>query len=197
MRGKMTFWFEFASTYSYLTVMRIDAAAEAAGVEVTWKPLMLGPIFAAQGLTDSPFNIYQTKGAFMWRDMERRAAAYGLPYRKPVNFPQHTVLAARVAFLALQQPQGKDLCKALYRAEFENGQNLKDPGVIAAALSEVGLPESYIEEAQTQANKDALKAQVAEAMSLGVFGAPSFTIGSELFWGDDQLEQALSWATSA
>ncbi|NRB03150.1 MAG: 2-hydroxychromene-2-carboxylate isomerase [Rhodobacteraceae bacterium] len=197
MPAPMHFWFEFASTYSYLSVMRIEDAAAKVGIDVVWRPFMLGPIFGAQGWRDSPFNIYPAKGAFMWRDMERRAQTYGVPFQKPPNFPQNTILAARTAQLALAQPEGRRFCKALYTAQFAEGKDLADPATIAQALATSGLPFDLIDKAQDPENKDAMKAVVTEAMELGVFGAPSFTVGSELFWGDDQLDQALSWAQSA
>ena len=76
---RLEFWYEFASTYSYLSAMRIEKVAAAAKVEVAWRPFLLGPIFRAQGWDDSPFNLYPAKGRYMWRDLERLAAGYGLP----------------------------------------------------------------------------------------------------------------------
>ena len=99
-RPVLEFWYEFASTYSYLAAMRIEPLAEAAGVDIRWRPFLLGPIFAAQGWTSSPFNLFPAKGRYMWRDMERQAAALGLPFRKPDPFPQNALLAARVASTA-------------------------------------------------------------------------------------------------
>ena len=84
-RPVLEFWFEFASTYSYLSALRIEAAAAAADVEVRWRPFLLGPIFAAQGWTTSPFNLYPGKGRYMWRDMEREAARLGLPATVPTR----------------------------------------------------------------------------------------------------------------
>ena len=194
MPQTLTFWFEFASTYSYLSAMRIDAAAKAAGVTVKWQPFLLGPIFAAQGWTDSPFNLYPAKGAFMWRDMERRTAKLGLPFQRPPNFPQHTLLAARVALQALDTDKGTDFCTSLFKAQFQQGQNLADPDVIARALTACDLPRSLISTADTPEVKTTLKHSVDQAIAHGLFGAPSFTIGAELFWGDDQLEDALSFA---
>ena len=194
MPQTLTFWFEFASTYSYLSAMRIDTAAKAAGVTVNWQPFMLGPIFAAQGWTDSPFNLYPAKGAFMWRDMERRTAKLGLPFQRPPNFPQHTLLAARVALQALETDKGTDFCTSLFKAQFQQGQNLADPDVIARALTACDLPRSLISTADTPEVKTTLKHSVDQAIAHGLFGAPSFTIGAELFWGDDQLEDALSFA---
>ena len=102
-RPVLEFWYEFASTYSYLAAMRIEGRAEAAGVEVRWRPFLLGPIFAAQGWTTSPFNLYPAKGRYMWRDMEREAARLGLPCRRPDPFPQNTLVAARVALYGADQ----------------------------------------------------------------------------------------------
>ena len=65
----LDFWYEFASTYSYPAAMRIEAAANAAGVDIRWRPFLLGPIFKAYGWTDSPFNIFAAKGRYMWRDL--------------------------------------------------------------------------------------------------------------------------------
>ena len=71
------FWFEFASTYSYIAAMRIEAEAELRGIRVDWRPFLLGPIFFAQGWKDSPFNLYPAKGRYMWRDMERLCDKFG------------------------------------------------------------------------------------------------------------------------
>ncbi len=100
-RGMKTveFWFDPASTYSYLAAVRIDAvAAHYPGVEVVWQPFLLGPIFKAQGLDNSPFRIYPAKGRHMWRDMERQAKRLEIPLRVPDD-------AAMAGFPA-QQPAG-------------------------------------------------------------------------------------------
>ena len=91
------FWYEFASTYSYPAALRVAALAEARGVNLVWRPFLLGPIFKAHGWPDSPFNIYPAKGRYMWRDLERTCAAMGVPLKRPEPFPQPSLLAARVA----------------------------------------------------------------------------------------------------
>ena len=89
----LTFWFEFASTYSYPAVMRVGKMAEARGVELEWRPFLLGPLFhAQQGMKDSPFNVVPIKGSYMWRDVERTCEKYGLPFKRPGRFPQNTSL---------------------------------------------------------------------------------------------------------
>ena len=85
------------STYSYPAAMRIEAIAAARGVNVAWRPFLLGPIFAEAGWRDSPFNIYPIKGRYMWRDMERICARLNLPLVRPDPFPQNSLAAARVA----------------------------------------------------------------------------------------------------
>ena len=91
------FWFEFGSTYSYPAAMRIEALAAEQGVRVTWRPFLLGPIFRAQGWDDSPFNIFPSKGRYMWRDLERICADYEIPFRRPSEFPRNGLLATRLA----------------------------------------------------------------------------------------------------
>jgi len=198
MSGTATidFWFEFASTYSYPAAMRIGALAQASGVQVRWRPFLLGPIFKAQGWDNSPFNIYPVKGRYMWRDLERICAALDLPFTQPVAFPQNTVLAARVALIALAQPWGKSFCRAVYRAEFGSGRNIGEPAAIADVLTGLGQDaQAVLQRAQMDANKNALRVQTEEAQRLGIFGAPSFfTTDGELFWGNDRLEAALAWA---
>lgn len=192
----LDFWFEFASTYSYPAAMRIGALAEARGVTLRWRPFLLGPVFKAQGWDNSPFNIYPVKGRYMWRDLERICAALDLPFVKPEVFPQNTIMAARIALVALKQGWGEDFCRAVYTAEFGEGRNVGEPFVIADIINALGQnPDAVIEQSRTDANKDALRAETEEAMRLGIFGAPSVvTADGELFWGNDRLEAALDWA---
>ena len=191
-RPVLQFWFEFASTYSYLSVMRIGELADRAGVEVDWRPFWLGPIFKAQGWETSPFNLYPVKGAYMWRDMERLCAERSLPLCRPDPFPQNSILAARTALLALKAPQGKAFCRAVYAAEFGEGRGINDPDLLRGLLEQSGLAAGLVDEAGSEPAKQALRDSVAGAMQLGIFGAPSFIADGELFWGDDRLEMALA-----
>ncbi|WP_201859317.1 2-hydroxychromene-2-carboxylate isomerase [Microvirga soli] len=195
-RPVVSFWYEFASTYSYLAAMRIEPLAEAAGVAIRWRPFLLGPIFAAQGWTTSPFNLFPAKGRYMWRDMEREAARLGLPCVQPDPFPQNGLLPARIALVGADQPWGPAFTKAVYRAEFGEGRAISNPAVIRDVLVRLGLDaDGILALAGTEANKAALKSQTEEAKSLGIFGAPTFIAeGGEMFWGNDRLEQALDWA---
>jgi 2-hydroxychromene-2-carboxylate isomerase len=190
----MQFWFEFASTYSYPAAMRIDALAREAGVDVEWEPFLLGPIFQGQGWNDSPFNIYPAKGRYMWHDLERICARHGLPFRKPAIFPQHSLLAARTACVAKGEPWLPDFVRAVYRANFAEGADISKPDTMAACLRGVGQDaDIWLAKAQAPENKPLLRTQTERASALGIFGAPSFVSGPELFWGHDRLEEALAW----
>ena len=197
-RPVVEFWFEFASTYSYLSVMRIERAAQAAGVDIAWKPFLLGPVFLALGWNDSPFNIYPPKGRYMWRDLERLAEKEGLPFRRPSRFPRNGLLAARVALLGAGEPWIGDFARGVMRANFADDQDIADPGVIRGLLDGLGLPaDALISQAGQADTKLALQRQTTEAGELGIFGAPSFiTPDGELFWGNDRLEDALAWAAN-
>jgi len=191
--SSIDFWFDLASPYSALAALRIDEVAQ--GLEVRWHPFLLGPIFKAQGWDDSPFNLFPAKGRWMWRDVPRRAARRGIAFRQPGRFPRHSVLANRVALVALDEGWGEDGVRALYRAEFSDDADIADPAAVAGIVSKLGRDgAAVVSRAQTQPIKDALRASTDQAGRLHIFGAPTFLVDGELFWGDDRLEEAVAWA---
>ena len=190
------FWFEFASTYSYPAAMRVQRVAEAAGIAVRWRPFLLGPIFQAQGWQDSPFNIYPVKGAYMWRDLQRICARDGLPLKlPPFRFPQNGLKAARLAMVGEKEGWIADFTRAVYTANFGEERDITDEDLLRSLVKRAG---GDADAAWTASNtpeiKAALKTQTDEAIAKGIFGAPSFTVGKELFWGNDRLEDAVAWA---
>ena len=188
-------WFEFASTYSYPGIFRVGPEAAARGVAVAWKPFLLGPIFRTQGWNDSPFNIYPAKGRYMWRDVERLCAKHGLPFRRPTRFPRNGLVAARVACLAADEPWCADFVRAVYRANFAEDREIGDVDTVVSILDGLGRPgREIVERAQTAEVKERLRRQTDEAIALGIFGAPTYVVGGELFWGTDRLDDALDWA---
>ena len=191
----LEFWFEFASTYSYPAAMRVEREARAAGVSVSWRPFLLGPIFKAQGWNDSPFNLYPVKGAYMWRDLERTCERLELRFRRPSRFPRSGLVAARVATAGRDEPWIGDFVRAVYRANFADDREIAERETVAAILGELGLAaDEILAAADAPETKERLRATTEEAAKRGVFGAPTFFAGSELFWGNDRLEQALDWA---
>ena len=200
---RIEFWYEFASTYSYLSAMRVEDMAAQAGVTVEWKPFLLGPIFFAQGWNTSPFNIYPAKGRYMIRDMQRLAAERGLQFQSPAPFPQNSLSAARIALVASDAGCVTAFTRAVYLAQFAEGRDIGLSATMTVILDRLAQDFS-LDSAQVLARsvepaiKERLKLQCAEAARLGLFGAPSFrTPDGELFWGDDRLEQALAWASRA
>ena len=190
----MEFWFEFGSTYSYLSACRIEALATDEGVDVSWKPFLLGPIFGDQGWNDSPFNLYPAKGRYMWRDMERVCESRGLPFKKPSSFPRNGLLASRVACLPEVEPRLPEFARAVFHANFAEDKEISDRAVILDILHALGWREDLIEHANSPETKQLLRDRTDEARSKGIFGAPSFVAHGELFWGDDRLEQAIAWS---
>ena len=191
----MDFFYEFASTYSYIATMRVAPLAEAAGVILRWRPFLLGPIFKAQGWDTSPFNLYPAKGRYMLRDCERQAAALGLTFRLPEPFPQNTLLAARVAVVGLEDGWGEEFSRRVYRAQFAEGRQIGEAQVIGEIVNALGQngPAALVR-AGGDDIKGKLRANTEEAQRLSIFGAPSFIANGELFWGNDRLEQALAFA---
>jgi 2-hydroxychromene-2-carboxylate isomerase len=188
------FWFEFGSTYSYPAAMRVEAIAGAGGVEVEWRPFLLGPIFRAQGWNDSPFNLYPAKGRYMWRDLERVCAEDRIPFRRPTEFPRNGLLAARVACWCQTEPWLPEFVRRVYLANFAHDRDIEGPGVIASILQDLGRPSSLLSAATSHEAKERLREQSEQARRRGIFGAPSFVVEGELFWGNDRLETALAWA---
>jgi 2-hydroxychromene-2-carboxylate isomerase len=182
----LQFWFDPASTYSYVAAMRIGEECARAGVPLEWKAFLLGPIFAAQqGIKDSPFNVNPVRGRYMWRDLERLCAKYGLDWRRPSVFPRNSVLGARVCCAA---PTG-EVVRAIYRANFAEDLDIANALVLAKIVGAepVGRALSPAVKAQLRANTD-------EATRLGIFGAPNFLVAGELFFGQDRMVDAIAWA---
>lgn len=191
---KLEFWYDFASTYSYLSAMRIEALADAVGLTVAWKPFLLGPIFAAQGWTTSPFNLYPAKGRNMVRDIERIAGRRGMRFALPAKFPQNSLTAARLALVGNTEGWVAPFTRAVYAAEFADGADIADQAVLRSILLSLHLdPDRIFARMGEDDIKQMLRQQTSEAQTRGIYGAPSFMIGDELFWGDDRLEQAIAW----
>jgi 2-hydroxychromene-2-carboxylate isomerase len=194
--SEIEFWFEFASNYSYLSVMRIEDMAQRCGVRIIWKPFLLGPIFRDLGFETSPFVLQKEKGAYVWQDMARQCRKYGLRWTQPTTFPRLGVLPARIALLGAEQPWIGAFCRQVMELNFALDQDINQPDRMAAILTELGLPAAEIlDRAQSEPSKKLLREQTAAARAKGIFGAPTFFVGTEMFWGNDRLEDALASAT--
>ena len=195
---ELEFWFEFASNYSYLSLMRIEDEARRRGVKLIWRPFLLGAIFKALGFETSPFVLQKEKGAHVWRDMERQCRKYGLEWRKPSRFPRLGVVPLRIALVGTDEPWLGAFCRKVMELNFVRDEEINDPARLTGVLSELGLPAAEIvAAAQSEPIKTRLREQTDEARAKGVFGAPTFFVGGEMFWGNDRLDDALAFAADA
>jgi len=164
------------------------------GVEIRYNPFNVRTIMIEQN--NIPFRTKPVKLAYMWRDIERRAALYGLPFAGPAPYPLKDVsLADGVALLGAREGWCLEYTAAVYRRWFLGHQDMSNDEQIGAALKEVGQnPERIIALARGDGLQAELASATERAKELGVFGSPTFVVGDEVFWGDDRLDDAITWA---
>ena len=193
MQKHLDFFFFLGSTYTYLAVNRAERAAALANIALRWRPFSARSIMLEQN--NRPFVGKPVKLAYMWRDLERRAHRHGVPFDSIPNYPNDPdELANRVATLATLEGWCPQFAKAAYAKWFIDN---KDPGKIED-LSEVlqqmnRNPSEVIARANSQEVRDKYAAETELARSMGIFGSPTFAYGSEIFWGDDRLDDAIEW----
>ncbi|MCG3189002.1 MAG: 2-hydroxychromene-2-carboxylate isomerase [Burkholderiaceae bacterium] len=194
MSQQMDFFFFIGSTYSYLSVLRAEAAAAQAGVALAWRPFSVRTLMREQN--NVPFATKPVKMRYMWRDVERRAARFGLPFSGVPPYPvDPDELANRVATLAASEGWCREFTQAAYRQWFLEGQDPGAPETLRQVLQALGRDaERCIGEASSERTRQAYLAATDEARQLGIFGSPTFVVGREIFWGDDRLDDALAWA---
>jgi 2-hydroxychromene-2-carboxylate isomerase len=196
MTMPLDFFLFLGSTYTYLTVNRIEELSARSGVAIRWRPFDVRSIMREQN--NRPFVGKPVKLRYMWRDLERRADRHGLEFVAIPPYPiDENDLANRVAVVASLEDWCADFVKAAYRTWFIQGV---DPGIqvnLSRVLRSIGQsPERVIERASADDVRERYLAETESARELGVFGAPTFVYGREVFWGDDRLEEALEWAQS-
>ena len=191
--GPIDFWFTMGSTYSYLSVMRLVELERATGIKFKWRPFHLLAIL--QDLNHVPFADKPQKSAYMWRDIERRAAMYGLSVTLPAPYPaKQSITADLVALIGMRHGWGVDFVRAAYRRWLQLGQETGSDPNLSASLRDIGQdPQAVLAAANAAETKAALQAETDAAKALGIFGSPTFAVGRELFWGDDRLDDAISW----
>lgn len=191
----LEFWFELASTYSYIAAMRIEGLCNDAGVALQWRPFLLAPIFRTQGWSTSPFVLNQLRGAYMWRDMERLTQKFGFPFKRPSVFPRNTTLAARVAAAFSDAPWAGEYIRRAFVANFAGDCELNDEDVVRRLVRGVGQDASdVLDRACNSELSGALRRNTERAIAMNIFGAPNCVVDGELFWGEETLEDAIAWA---
>jgi 2-hydroxychromene-2-carboxylate isomerase len=187
------FWFTMGSTYTYLTAMRLPAVERSQGISFRWRPFHLLAILAE--MKHVPFADKPAKSAYMWRDLERRAGMYGIALRVPAPYPvKQSATANRVGIVGMQEGWGREFVQAAYRRWLQLGQETGSDPNVSESLREIGQdPGRVLEIANGEEVNKMLTAETDVARSLGIFGSPTFSVDGELFWGDDRLEDAISW----
>lgn len=198
MAAPIEFYFDFSSPYTYIASEEIEAIAERHGREVMWRPILLGAVFKASG--GMPLTAgYGPKALYSVRDFARSAAFVGIPYRHPANFPIGAVAAARtVLWLQRHQPTlVAPFIHTAFRAYFVADRNIADPAVVMELAQELGIDVTQLAAGvQDESIKNALRAEVDQAIARGIFGSPTLVIDGEIFWGHDRLAQVERWISA-
>jgi 2-hydroxychromene-2-carboxylate isomerase len=194
--AQIDFWFTMGSTYSFLSVMRLAEIEKSSGVSFRWRPFHL--LVILQEMKHVPFADKPAKSDYMWRDIERRAAMYGIPARLPAPYPvKQSLVANLVAAIGMREGWGADFVRAAYGRWFQLGQETGSEPNVSESLRDIGQdPGRVLKLAAGDEAKALLTAETDAARALGIFGSPTFTVGGELFWGDDRLDDAISWLRS-
>ena len=190
MSKSIDFYFDFSSTYSYLALPGLQRLAEERGVAVNWMPIALGAIFKAH--EHAPPTPGTAKGRYIWRDVERTAELNGQPFNWPRPFPFNSMTAARVYWHLAETDSDRAMtwARAVFDAAFGEGKDCSDAAVLSSIAADMGLDAEAVLAATGQDSvKAKLKEVTGQAMERGVFGAPTYFVGNEMYWGSDRLHQ--------
>ena len=189
------FYFSIGSTYTYLSVTRINDVEKKYSVKFNWKPFSVRAIM--KEMNNIPFPKDKiNKVNYMWRDIERRAEGYGFFAKTPVPYPLSEFdLANQIAILGLDIGWGIDYIKLTYKKWF---QETKEPAIepsISEICNELNLnKDEIISLSKSKKIIDRYKSNTDSARDNKVFGSPSFIVNNEIFWGDDRMEDAIKWS---
>ncbi|MDE0885106.1 MAG: 2-hydroxychromene-2-carboxylate isomerase [Myxococcota bacterium] len=196
MSSEVEFFYDYGSPYSYIANSQLSGLIERAGCTIRYRPMLLGGVFKATGNRSPAEETVKAKRLYSGSEMKRWVEYLGLSLRSNPHFPVNTLLLMRCAHAALVRGEFDTFHAAAFSALWEQEKNLADPSVLGEVLSGAGLdPGSLLENASDPAVKGALRETTEEAVARGVFGAPSFFVDGELFFGNDRLgfvERALS-----
>lgn len=192
-QAEIEFWYDFASPYAYIAAERIMRLPEPRRARFTWRPFMLGAVFAHHAPdSGGRQQMNPAARANKWRDLERLCAEHGIGWlgQGMKHYPPNGLRAARLMLAAGEQQP--DLALKIYRAAFAEGRDISDEAVLAdIAGTDAGR---LRKRSRQQEIKDCLIRNSERAITSGIFGAPSFVTGGELFFGQDRLGQVIDWA---
>jgi len=185
--ARVEYFYDYVSPYAYLADTQIGDIAKRTGAEIVYRPFFLGGVM--QAAKNSPPISVPNKGKYMLDDLERWSRRYGAPINPNPHFPVNTLHAMRAAVAALADPRFPDFHRAMFSAVWREGKNLGDEAVLREQIDNAGLDgAALLARAKEQESKDTLRRNSEEAVERGSFGAPTFFVGDEMFWGNDRLD---------
>jgi 2-hydroxychromene-2-carboxylate isomerase len=189
MGKEVEFYFDVGSPAAYLAWTQLPQIAQQAGATIAYKPFLLGGVFQASG-NRSPMEV-PSKGKYMQGDLERYARRYGVPFRHNPHFPINTLMLMRGALGLQLRDTGRmtSYVDAVFRAIWVDGKNMNDPATVGAVLQQAGFePQKVLALTADAEVKEQLKSVTQEAVGRGVFGAPTFFVDGQMYWGQDRLD---------
>jgi 2-hydroxychromene-2-carboxylate isomerase len=183
MGKQIEFFYDYMSPFSYLADTQLPAIARRTGAEIIYRPLLLGAIMKATG-NSGPLPI-QGKAGYNVADFQRWARRYGVPAQFNPHFPFNTIRVLRAAIAAQQHDRFLAFHSAAFRAIWEQGRDLSKEEALRGLLDEAGIDPALLNGDHI---KNQLRANMDEAVSRGAFGAPTFFVNGEMFWGNDRLD---------
>ena len=193
MSPSIDFWFSIGSTYTYLSVMRLETVERQSGIVFRWHPFDVRAIMIE--MDNVPFSTKPIKERYMWRDIERRAKKHGLPWSCIPPYPiKYLGFINRVALVGAEEGWCAQYVQAAYQRWFGTGRDPSLEPELAATLKGIGQnPGEVLASATSDKMKAALQSQTDAARALEIFGSPTFAVGKEVFWGDDRVDDAIEW----
>ena len=187
MTKTVEFYFDIVSPASYLAWTQIPDLLSETGAEIVYRPFFLPGVFEGAG-SSSPITV-PAKGKWLFHDLTRWAKTYNVPFKMNENFPLSSVYAMRGLNNYIGTEYFIPLGDAMFEAMWAENKNINDQMVMGTILEKAGIrANEYMEKLNDPANKQALVAVGEEAVSRGVFGAPTFFVGKFMHWGQDRLQ---------
>ena len=186
MSKKVEFFFDVGSPASYLAWTQLESIAQRTNAKIIWRPMLLGAVFQATG-NASPAAV-PAKGAYMLKDLKHFSNIYGVPFNFNPFFPLNTMHLMRGATAYLEEPEFQTYLAAIFNALWSEQLNMESPEVVAEVLTKAGIDVTdFMARISETEVKERLKDSTEEAVARGVFGAPSFFVNCEMFFGQDRL----------
>jgi 2-hydroxychromene-2-carboxylate isomerase len=201
MTARLEFFFDYGSPWRYIANARVAEVAVRAQAQLVYRPMLLGGVFKATGNRSPADNPVESKRRYGGVDLARWAKRAGVPFQRNPHFPINTLPLMRLAVAAQRSLVFPIFHAELWPAFWADARNLGDPEVVRSVIERAGLDTAGLEAAaQSPEVKDELKATTEEAVTRGAFGAPTFFVGGEMFFGNDRLdfvEEALTRVTGS